>query len=384
MRKLAIIGANEFQLELIIKAKEKGYETHVFAWKAGDVGEVEADYFYPISITDKEAILEQCEIIGIDGIASIASDLAIITVDFIANELNLVGNSCECSSLTTNKYLMREALGNENLPIPNFQLFSSITDVEVDRFSLPCIVKPIDRSGSRGITLISSFKDLSTATIKSQECSFVDDVLIEEFINGREFSIESISRSGEHRILQITEKFTTGSPCFIERGHLTPARISENEVTLISKVVTKALSCLKVKNGAAHSEIKLNSNGEVKIIEIGARMGGDFIGSHLVKISTGFDFTGAVIDIAVNKEIVLPEKNSLKQIDQFSLVIYYFSNEQYKCLLEVEDMKEVKVIKTEKNINFNGTVTNSAERFGYSFIQIEPSALSVVLDKLGL
>ena len=92
MKKLAIIGASYLQLPLILKAKDLGLETHVFAWAAGDVGEEAADHFYPISITEKDLILEECRKIGISGICSIASDLAVLTVNYVAENMGLTGN----------------------------------------------------------------------------------------------------------------------------------------------------------------------------------------------------------------------------------------------------------------------------------------------------
>ena len=92
MDKLVIIGAGEFQLPLIKKAKEMGYETHVFAWAEGAVGKDFADYFYPISITEKEIILEQCKQINPQGIVSIGSDLAVLTVNYVARSLHLPTN----------------------------------------------------------------------------------------------------------------------------------------------------------------------------------------------------------------------------------------------------------------------------------------------------
>ena len=88
-RDLAIIGASYLQLPLIEKAKEMGYTTHVFAWAAGDVGETAADYFYPISIVEKEEILQKCRQIGICGICSIASDLAMVTVNYVSEMMGL-------------------------------------------------------------------------------------------------------------------------------------------------------------------------------------------------------------------------------------------------------------------------------------------------------
>ena len=101
--KLVIIGAGDFQNPLILKAKEKGYETHVFAWKDGAVGEETADYFYPVSITEKEKILEICREIRPAGVTSIGSDLAVATVKCRAERLGLRGNGPEKTRLASNK-----------------------------------------------------------------------------------------------------------------------------------------------------------------------------------------------------------------------------------------------------------------------------------------
>ena len=155
MKKLAIIGANDFQNPLILKAKELGYETHVFAWKDGSIGEKTADYFYPISIVEKEQILEQCRKIGIDGITTIASDLATVTVNYVAKEMDLPGNSLECNKKSTNKYEMRKAFRDAGVQTLKFQKVQSINDIDkLENMEYPLIVKPTDRSGSRAITKV--------------------------------------------------------------------------------------------------------------------------------------------------------------------------------------------------------------------------------------
>ena len=120
MKKIVIIGANDFQNQLILKAKEMGFETHVFAWKDGAVGEKNADYFYPVSIVETDQILEKCREISPDAVASIASDLANITVCKVAAGLGLPGNSPECIRLSTNKYAMREAFTKAGIATPKF------------------------------------------------------------------------------------------------------------------------------------------------------------------------------------------------------------------------------------------------------------------------
>ena len=149
MKKLAIIGASYLQNPLILKAKEMGLETHVFAWAAGDIGETTADYFYPISIVEKEEILKKCREIGIDGICSIASDLAAITVNYVACQMELVGNSMKCTEKSTNKHKMREAFQQGGDPSPKSILVHSAKKLENITLEYPVIVKPVDRHKSR-------------------------------------------------------------------------------------------------------------------------------------------------------------------------------------------------------------------------------------------
>ena len=298
MKNLAIIGASYLQLPLIEKAKEMGYTTHVFAWAANDVGEWAADHFYPVSIVEKDEILEKCREIGIDGICSIASDLAAVTVNYVASALRLPGNSMECTRRSTNKHLMREAFRENGDPSPWSMEVDGRT--ELDRLDLhyPVIVKPTDRSGSRGIFKLDSSEGLKESVQAALRESFEKKALIEEFAEGEEFSVEGISFHGNHHILAVTRKYTTGAPHFVETGHREPAGLDVETENSIRDVVTHALDSLGITDSASHSEIKVDNHGNIRIIEIGGRMGGDCIGSHLVQYSTGIDFIRAVIQVA--------------------------------------------------------------------------------------
>lgn len=301
MTKLAIIGASYLQLPLIEKAKQMGIETHVFAWKAGDVGETAADFFYPISIIEKDEILAKCREIGIDGITSIASDLAIVTVNYVANALGLIGNSLESTYLSTNKHQMRLAFEQNGDPSPRSILVHTPDDFRNVQFTYPVVVKPLDRSGSRGITKLMYSDGLEAAIEAAKQSGFEKAALVEEFATGQEYSVECVSWQGKHYFLAMTYKYTTGAPHFIETAHLQPAPVSDKLLAQVQRVVFHALDSLQIEYGASHSEIKVNAEGEIKIIEIGARMGGDFIGSNLVQLSTGFDFVKAVIMIALGQ-----------------------------------------------------------------------------------
>ena len=271
MKKIVIIGANDFQNQLILKAKEMGFETHVFAWKDGSPGEQTADYFYPISIVETEQILETCREIRPDAVASIASDLANITVSKVAAGLGLPGNSPECIRLSTNKYAMREAFTRARIATPKFYRVDRM-EAYLYGMRLPLIVKPTDRSGSRAITKVTDFENLGEAIRQAVNQSFAKEAIVEEYIEGEEYSYEAISCKGKHTRLAVTKKYTTGAPHFIETGHAEPAVLSEDMMYRVDYVMRKALDALKITDGASHGEFKITPEGKVRIIEIGSRM----------------------------------------------------------------------------------------------------------------
>ncbi len=362
-KKIAIIGASYLQEPLIQKAKERDIETHVFAWAADDVGEKSADYFYPISITEKDEILQKCKEIGIDGICTIASDLAAITVGYVAEKMGLIGNPMSTVEVSTNKHLMRKRFEENGDPSPKSIQVESIRDLDGVELTYPLIVKPVDRSGSRGITKLESEEGLDEAIERAKEQGFEKCALVEEFATGQEYSVEYISWNGKHHFLTVTKKYTTGAPMFIETGHLEPAPISNSGLVAIKKVVEHALDSLEIKNGASHSEIKISSDGDIKIIEIGGRMGGDNIGSALVELSTGYDFLSGVIDVALGIE---PKVKTIKK--GFAGIRFVFGEKDIDTLNIIKENKPQILLKEDIHEITNARVVDSGSRFGYFMI----------------
>lgn len=289
------------QRPLVEKARDMGLETHVFAWRQGNVIEDIADFYYPVSVLERVKILEICREVGIEGITSIGSDIVVPTVNFIAAELGLAGNSRQSTRLSTDKYKMRKALSYNGIQCPEFEVFTEPNFTDTGRFTFPVIVKPTDRSGSRGVTKVESPELVNKAIKKALEHSIKGNAIVEEFIEGREFSVEIISHKANHYPLVVTEKVTTGAPHFVELEHHQPAKITDDEKEKINRTVIQALNALFIENGASHSEVLLMENGEVRVVEVSGRMGGDYIGSHLVELSTGYDYVRAVVEIAMNQ-----------------------------------------------------------------------------------
>lgn len=378
MKKIVIIGANDFQNPLILKAKELGYETHVFAWRDGSIGEKSADYFYPISIVEKDKILEECKKIKPNAVVSIGSDLASITVNYVADALGLPCNNPKYSLQCTNKYEMRKVFSENKIDVPKFVKLGKFDEMKLDNFKFPLIVKPTDRSGSRGIFLCNTIEEVKAAIPVSSELSFEKKVIIEEYIEGNEYSCEGITQNGKHYLLAFTKKYTTGAPNFIETGHIQPSDLTEEQKQQASKVILKALSALQIQNSASHTEFKIDPNGNIKIIEIGARMGGDCIGSHLVKISTGYDFIKMVLDIALGNKIEFVKSNK----PQTAIIKFIFNS---------EDIKKYEIIKknfanqicyaTEIKID-SSAIIDSSSRKGFFILNTDDEKLKKIESEL--
>lgn len=357
--KLAIIGASYLQLPLVLKAQELGVETHCFAWEEGAVCREFSDFFYPISVTDKEKVLEVCRQVQINGITTIATDLPGPTIAYVALKLGLVGNSFQTALNTTNKALMRNILKGAKIKIPRYQSISNSKEF-LNNFNYPLIVKPVDSSGSRGVNKINSFSDFKSAFESAIQYSIVKKAIVEEFIEGDEVSVEGLSIDNKHSFLTVTDKVTTGAPHFVELSHHQPSQLSQSIQAKILKTTKASLNALNISNGASHVELKIDKDNNVYVIEVGARMGGDFIGSHLVELSTGYDYMKAVINIALN---IHTAKDIKSESSNYSGV-YFLCKENEGLLPYFKIKNSFDVEKKILNTNLIN-IKNSNDRSGY-------------------
>lgn len=299
--KIAVIGANAPLIPFYRQAKKLGYEIIGIAWAEGAICKPYCDRFYPISFADKEKVLEVCHQEKIDGITSFSLESALPTVIYVAQAMGLVSNTEECLHLTQSKFAQRQALEQAGISVPRYFLIENAAQLEIIECRFPVIVKPVDSGGSQGICKVESPKDLFPSYQYAAEFSRTGKVIVEEYVDGREFSVEYISHNGRHHFLQITDKVTSGAPRFVEMQHHQPADLSTDIWNDIRSMVEQALTALKIENSPSHTEIKLNSRGELYIIETGPRMGGDYISSDLVRLSTGYDFVEGAIKLAIGK-----------------------------------------------------------------------------------
>lgn len=370
MQKIAIIGASYLQEPLVKKAKEMGLYTICFAWADGAMCAKICDRFYDISVVEKEQILKVCQEENIDGICTIASDVAAPTVAYVANAMGLVGNDYDAAVRANNKCQMRHAFVKAGVPCPKFMMVTpdTIHSPEVidgmREFQFPMITKPSDRSGSLGVTKINMPSDHYPAMELAMSKSFKHEAMVEEFIEGREISVEFISYQGTHYPLQITDKVTTEAPHFVELEHHQPSTLPEEMYAKIYNITKTALDALGLTNGASHAEYKITKDGRIAIMEIGGRMGGDFIGSDLVRLSTGYDFVKGVIEVALGEF-----QEPVMTLNKYSGV--FFLCEETKHLKPIIEnwQSNPTFINGEITDNELRNVTCSADRSGYVIYQ---------------
>lgn len=304
--RLMILGTNEYQNPVIIRAKELGYETHVYGLQRGEIGEKTADFFHPVDVCDYKKMWEEVEILNPCGIVSICSELVLHTMNYLLRKRGIPCNSEWTEQISTDKYLMRKAMKEGGVESPNFMLVTDkmrMEDIEssITGFSFPLICKPVDLSSSRGVFKIENREGLKEALDYALEWSKKKEVILEEFIEGPEYSGESIAYQGKYKLLAITEKHTTGAPHFVETGHRQPARLSEEMRTKVEQTLYKAFAAMKIEYGAIHPEFRITKDGKIYFMEIATRMGGDCIGTDLTPLSSGYDFMGMVINICQGK-----------------------------------------------------------------------------------
>lgn len=326
MKKLLVLAAGILQIPVIKKAREMGYYVIAADDDPNAPGMALADKaIVPGGLMNEEKMVALAKEEHVDGVIHPCSEVAMNVMGRINDELGLYGISKEIAIRATNKHLMREAFEKYGAPSPK----SILTKDEEDAWNTFCnefetnaILKPSRNSGSRGIAKV--VKGISKEEFVSLYRRALDEsrdhqVLIEQFIEGPEFSVEVIVWQGEPHVLAVTDKKTTEAPYFVELGHNQPSRFPEDVQQKLKDGAIAGCKALGLTNCAAHCELKVQ-NGEAYLMEIGARMGGDFISTELTHLSSGIDMVAATIDVVLG---VKPNLNPVE--DKHGVAIRYFT-----------------------------------------------------------
>lgn len=378
MKKVLIIGASILQLPAIKKAKELGYYVGVADYNPNAIGISYADEFFNVSTIDVDGVVNVAKKFKPDGIMTLATDMPMRSVAAACKALNLPGISTETALKATDKGEMIKSFEKHKVEHPWYFIIDNCDSLDrvMEQITYPCIMKPTDNAGSRGVVLCHNIDELKSKYNYSMTESRCGSVIIEEYLQGPEFSVEVMVVDGKPHVLQITDKLTTGAPHFVEMGHTQPTIQPVDVRERIKNLACRAVKAVGINVGPAHVEMILTENGP-KMVELGARMGGDCITTHLVPLSTGIDMVGATIKLACGEKTDLVPKYSK------GAAIRYFETSP-GILKEISGIEKAKGIPGVIDISFVhevgeniGEIGSSTDRIGFVIAQGETRNKSI-------
>jgi carbamoyl-phosphate synthase large subunit len=361
-----IFGVGPLQQSIINRAKKMGlYAVGIDpcedATCRGDV-----DAFEVVGGQDYEGTCAVVEKYGIDAIVTAATDKPLVMMARIAEKYGFPFYSVETAQWSTDKFQMKQRFELGDVPHAKGRLVKSVE--ETADMVYPVIVKPRDYSGSRGVKLCRTKEELEQSMAEALEYSKLDSVLVEEFIEGPEYSIEGLHYDGKSEVIQFTEKKTTEFPYNVELGHIQPANISDVNKQKIREIISKIGKALNFVNCPSHTELKINERG-IFVIETSPRLGGDYITSTLTPLSTGVNLEDELLKISLGEKI-----NPTPKAVQYSGV-RFFAFEEGSVIKHVPNEEFVKgwphvvdfsfTLKEGDKVN---RITSSLNRYGQIII----------------
>ncbi len=295
-----------------------------------------------ISTYDYEGVLAAAKKHQIDAITTLCTDYPMRIVAHVAEQLGLPGISLADAVRATDKGEMRECLAQNNVPIPQYEIVKTKDDFmkAIKGFSGKTVIKAVDNSGSRGIQMVDDPSDeavVSEAYDYCVEFSRSGDILIEEFMAGPEVCVETLNYKGECYPIQITDQIPKEPPYFTDAGYSQCSILPEETLAEISRIAVAANKALNNHTGSSCTEIIVTPNGP-KVVEVGPRLAGDYMTSHLVPLSTGVNMVEGIIKIALGEE-----PNVTPTIKKGSAIKFYMKETLgiIKSIEGVEDAQKV-------------------------------------------
>jgi len=299
---LLIVAAGPLQVPAIQEAAARGLRTVAVDANPHAPGMALADAAYPVDIFDVRAVAAIARRENITGIMTLCTDAPVRTVATVASILGLPALSVAAAINATDKRLMRSALSAAAVPIPGFREITTIDEAlgAAEKFGYPLALKVPCSSGSRGVYQINNPAELADFFQRARNLRPRGSLLVEQWMQGPEVSVEGVCCGTIPHVVQITDKLLFEGAFPVEAGHSQPSRLSPAIVAAIRRVTEAGVRALGLSDCAFHAELKVTADGP-KIVEIGARLGGDRITTHLTPLSTGVNLVQSAILIALGE-----------------------------------------------------------------------------------
>lgn len=315
-KSVLVFGVGELQISIITRAKAMGLFVVGIDPFEDAVAKDYCDAFEVVGGQDFIGTIDVAKKYKVSAIVTAATDKPLVMMARVAEELHLLFFSVETAEWSTDKFQMKQRFLEGGVPCARGRLIHN--SEEAQDLYFPLICKPRDNSGSRGVKLCRDLIELDSCIKEALEVSKLDTVLVEEFIEGREFSIESLHYDGKSEVIQFTEKKTTEFPYNVELGHKQPANLTDDQRNQICDIISKIASCMHFENCPSHTELKINERG-IFVIETSPRLGGDYITSTLTPLSTGINLEDQLLHIALGE----PVDTTTGRVDKASAVCFF-------------------------------------------------------------
>jgi biotin carboxylase len=304
---LLVVGAGPLQVPAIHEARALGIRSIAVDGNSSAVGLALCDAPYVADILDADAVCSIAKREGIDGVMTLCTDAAVSTVAAVGQCMGFTTLSPQAAARATDKRLMREAFAESGAPSPCTRLIHSLAEARAaaESFGFPVVLKIGRGSGSRGIYRVDDNEAIPLAYARCREWQKEGPLLLEEWVDGGEVSVEGYCTDRERSIVAITDKFLFPGVSLVEAGHCQPSMHAPFREQQIHNCVQAGLSALDLTWCAFHAEVKVSTKG-AKLIEIGARLGGDRISTHLTPLSTGVNLVRVAILLALGQRPQTP------------------------------------------------------------------------------
>lgn len=311
MKKLMIMGAGIYQVPLIKKAKEMGIHTIVVSIPGDYPGFALADQIYYENTVDYDKVLEIARAEQIDGIVTAGTDVAVITIGKVCDELGLSGLSFEAAQIASNKIRMKERYEQAGVRTARFRKLSFADDMyaKTEGLSFPLIFKAVDTSGSRGITRVDSREEFESARENVRANTRADHYIIEEFIEGEEFGAQAFIYRGELQFILPHGDYVFHGDTGVPIGHFAPYDLKPEVVADAKEQLARAAEAMGLDNCAINADFILK-DGKTYVLELGGRSGATCL-AELVSIYYGYDYYEKLIRAALGEDVDFPAEHAV-------------------------------------------------------------------------
>jgi biotin carboxylase len=315
------LGANAFQTTLVKVAKELGYHVITVDYLPDNPGHKYSDEYHNVSTIDKNAVLALAEKLSIDGICAYASDVSACTAAYVAEKLGLPTNPFLSVETMVHKDLTREFMERHGFNAPRSKCFTVQGEArEYFQFlNKSVIVKPTDNAGSKGVSRVDDFVYFDAAFNTAMEYSFKKKVIVEEFIvrSGYQIAGDSFLCDGEIVFSGFMDgHFDKDCNPFVPFGESYPSSRDETSLNHAKDEIQRYLSLLDMKTGAINMDFIFDDKGDVYIIELGPRSGGNWI-SDIIYEASGINIAMKVAQAAVGDKVTFEKKSRAKNIANY-------------------------------------------------------------------